>query len=68
MIDLLKTHKNLRIESEDIYMWLKDKPLVLRSLLALTEQLKKPRFTLCFGAKLRGYPHLSDIFNCYFDE
>ena len=47
MIDLLKTHKNLRIESEDIYKWLQDKPVVLRSLLALAEQLKR-----------QGLPHV----------
>ena len=41
MIDLLKTHKNLRFESEDIYKWLKDKPTILRYLLALAEQLKR---------------------------
>lgn len=47
MIDILKTHKNLRIESEDIYKWLQDKPVVLRSLLALAEQLKR-----------QGLPHV----------
>lgn len=41
MIDLLKTHKNLSIESEDIYKWLQDKPVALRSLLVLAEQLKR---------------------------
>lgn len=61
MIDLLKTHKNLRIESEDIYMWLKDKPLVLRSLLALTEQLKNHGLPYVLVLNLEGI-HTSPTF------
>ena len=39
MIDLLKTKQNISCDSEDIYTWLEENPLVLCSLISLSEEL-----------------------------
>ena len=54
MIDLLKTHKNLRIETEDISKWLQDKPVIVRYLLALAEQLKRQSLPHVLVLNLEG--------------
>lgn len=54
MIDLLKTHKNLRIETEDISKWLQDKPVIMRYLLALVEQLKRQNLPHVLVLNLEG--------------
>lgn len=54
MINLLKTHKNLRIETEDISKWLQDKPVIVRYLLALAEQLKRQSLPHVLVLNLEG--------------
>lgn len=54
MIDLLKTKQNISCDSEDIYTWLEENPLVLCSLISLSEELTHQDLPYIMSANLEG--------------
>lgn len=54
MIEVLKTKQNVSCDSEDIYTWLEDNPLVLCSLISLSEELANQNLTYLVSANLEG--------------
>ena len=54
MIDLLKTKQNISCDSEDIYTWLEENPLVLCSLISLSEELTHQDLPYIMSTNLEG--------------
>lgn len=54
MIDLLKTKQNVSCDSEDIYTWLEENPLVLCSLISISEELTHQDLPYIISANLEG--------------
>lgn len=54
MIDLLKTKQNISCDSEAIYTWLEENPLVLCSLISLSEDLTHQDLPYIMSANLEG--------------
>lgn len=54
MIDLLKTKQNVSCDSEDIYTWLEENPLVLCSLISISEELTHQDLPYIISTNLEG--------------
>ena len=54
MIDVLKTKQNVSCEFEEIYLWLEDNTLVLRSLISLSEELTNQNLPYFLLLNLEG--------------
>lgn len=54
MIDVLKTKQNVSCEIDEIYPWLEDNPLVLRSLISLSEELTNQNLLYLLSLNLVG--------------
>lgn len=54
MIEVLKTKQNVSCDSEDIYTWLEENPLVLCSLISLSEDLTHQDLPYIISTNLEG--------------
>lgn len=54
MLDLLKTKQNVSCEFDEIYLWLEDNTLVLRSLTSLSEELTNQNLPYILSLNLEG--------------
>ena len=66
MIEVLKTKQNVSCDSEDIYTWLEENPLVLCSLISISEELTHQDLPYSISANLEGILSSPTFFGAYF--